>query len=232
MVLRPRGEEEDEKREKDEERLVRSKRRHWELLRLSIEYLKEHEVKWEKRRLKECTRIREEEKKDRLALVKIKKKKYGMNRVSKEENKRLKSRTEERLELSTAKGNLWKHYRENKEMEDDIAKAWEDVRKSVMELEEEGRWKEEEEDLGRITFARKEKGVEGEDQPDQSVQVGGSHGSERQGGQAAVHGGEGHHVQEEDCQHAQGLVPGVQEYNEMGVASKHMAESREWEAAN
>jgi hypothetical protein len=46
----------------------------------------------------ECDRIREEEKKDRLAVVKEKKRKYGIKRLSKEENMRMNMRTEERLE--------------------------------------------------------------------------------------------------------------------------------------
>ena len=75
---------------------------------MSITYLKEKEVKWSERRMKECSKIREEENLDRLALVRVKKLKYGIKKASKEEGMRLKKRTEERLEISTAKGNLWK----------------------------------------------------------------------------------------------------------------------------
>ena len=81
---------------------------------------------------------REEEKMDRLALVKIKTKKYGIRKISKEENMRLKGRTEERLEIATARGNLWKKYREGGgEMEEQEAGVWEDLRMAVLGLEEE-----------------------------------------------------------------------------------------------
>ena len=56
-------------------------------------------------------RIMEEEKKDRLAIASQKKKIYGLKRLNKEENSRLKKRTEERLELSQAKANYWKWHR-------------------------------------------------------------------------------------------------------------------------
>jgi hypothetical protein len=68
-----RREEEDEER-KSEAKMTRD---HWELLRQSIEYLKENEERWQQKRIKEVNRIKEEEKKDRLAICKEKKKKYG-----------------------------------------------------------------------------------------------------------------------------------------------------------
>ena len=96
--------------------------------------------------MKECERIREEEKQDRLALAREKKRKYGIKKISKEENQRLKKRTGERLEIASAKANLWKKFREGGEdlSEREVA-AWEAVRTSVMELEEDGRWRNPEE---------------------------------------------------------------------------------------
>ena len=62
-----------------------------------------------------------------------------MKKISKEENVRLKGRTRERLELATARGNLWKKYREGGvEMEEQESEVWEDLRRSVIDLEEEG----------------------------------------------------------------------------------------------
>jgi hypothetical protein len=95
--------------------------------------------------MKECDRIREEEKMDRLAVVREKKRKYGIKRISKEENMRLKKRTEESLEIASAKENLWRKFREkDKELAPtrEEAEAWEGLRASVKELEENGSWRE------------------------------------------------------------------------------------------
>ena len=81
-------------------------------MRETTKYLKENDTGWTKRKMKETARIRAEEKADRLAIVAEKKKRYGLNRLSKEENKRLKERTEDRVTLAMARGNYWKHYRE------------------------------------------------------------------------------------------------------------------------
>ena len=63
-------------------------------------------------KIAECDRIKEEEKRDRLAVARMMKKRYGVKRLSKEENMRLKMRTEERLEIAKAKTNYWRHHRE------------------------------------------------------------------------------------------------------------------------
>ena len=63
--------------------------RHWELLRVSMEFIKKNEQKWRTRNLKECTKIRELEKEERLAIAKGKKKRYGIKTLSQEESKRL-----------------------------------------------------------------------------------------------------------------------------------------------
>ena len=125
--------------EEDKKKEAKKKQDSWALLRLSISYLKEKEGAWRQRSIEECDRIREEEKKDRLAVVKEKKKRYGISRLSKEENQKIKLRTEERLEVAKAKENLWKRFREGKkgtEIEEEEIQAWETVKKSVMELEE------------------------------------------------------------------------------------------------
>ena len=55
--------------------------------------------RWQQRKIKEVNRIKEEEKKDLLAICKEKRKRYGAKykNLSKEESKKLKKRTEERI---------------------------------------------------------------------------------------------------------------------------------------
>ena len=85
-------------------------------------------------------RIKAEEKKDRLAVGNIKKKRYGIGKLNNEENLRLKSRTEDRILLARGRENLWKKFRESKEddtfMGEEEAKAWETVRSNILELED------------------------------------------------------------------------------------------------
>ena len=99
--------------EADEERMkeARQKEATWELMRASISFLKEKDGVWRSRRIEECNKIKEEEKRDRLAVVKMKKKRYGVKKMSKEENMRLKMRTEERPEIATANTNFWRNHR-------------------------------------------------------------------------------------------------------------------------
>ena len=93
-------------------------------------------------------KIREEDKRDRLAVAKEKKKRYGVERLSKEENQRMAKRTEDRLEIAKAKENLWRKFRERKEpedkgMEEEEEDAWKSLKKGIIELEEEGgNWRE------------------------------------------------------------------------------------------
>ena len=75
----------------------------------------------------------------------VREKKYGLKGISKEENMRLRKRTEERLEIASAKENLWRRFRDKREElapTGEKAEAWEGLKTSVMELEEEGRWRE------------------------------------------------------------------------------------------
>ena len=99
---------EEENRKKD----AKKKEESWALMRESVAFLRTNADKWRERRIDECDRIREEEKKDRLAVAKEKKRKYGLKRLSKEENMRMTMRTEERLEIAKAKENLWRKFRE------------------------------------------------------------------------------------------------------------------------
>ena len=85
-----------------------AKEKAWEMMRESITFMKTHEEKWRTRRIEECDRIKEEEKIDRLAIAREKKKRYGLKKLSVEENRRLKGRTEDRLEIARAKENYWK----------------------------------------------------------------------------------------------------------------------------
>ena len=127
--------------EEDKKREAKRKKDSWALLRLSMSYLKEKDGAWRQRKIEECDRIREEEKRDRLAVTREKKKRYGINKLSKEENQKIKTRTEERLEVAKAKENLRKRFREGNEdteMEEEELKAWEAIKKSVVELEEKG----------------------------------------------------------------------------------------------
>ena len=128
--------------EEDEGRKRRAKAReeHWELLRQSMEYLKKNESKWRTRKIEECEKIREDAKIDRLAIAREKKKRYGIKTMNKEENKRLKMRTEERLEVAQAKENYWKLYRgggkESKgNLEEGRKKAWQHLEKGISAIE-------------------------------------------------------------------------------------------------
>jgi hypothetical protein len=112
-------------------------------MRESVAFLKSNAEKWRERRIDECDRIREEEKKDRLAVAKEKKRKYGLTRLSKEENMRMTMRTGERLEIAKAKENMWKKFRDGKGgMKKEEEEAWRTLREKILELEEEGSWRE------------------------------------------------------------------------------------------
>ena len=58
----------------DKERIEQAKRltESWALMREAVRFLKKNSDSWRERRIDECERIREEEKLDRLALVKVK----------------------------------------------------------------------------------------------------------------------------------------------------------------
>ena len=56
-------------RDKSRKEEAKSKEDHWKLLRVCIETIKETHIKWTTRKIEECARIKEEEKRDRLAIV-------------------------------------------------------------------------------------------------------------------------------------------------------------------
>ena len=103
-----------EKEEEDRERKEEARRRKesWDLLKETINILKENHQKWDTRRIAEVERIRKEEKLERLAICKIKKKRFGIKKLNKEENLRLKERSMERILIAQARDNYWKRYRE------------------------------------------------------------------------------------------------------------------------
>jgi len=88
----------------------------------------------------------QEEKRDRLALVAIKKKRYGskLAKIIKEERNSIKKRTEERKELSLVRKNLWKRFREKEATEfgEGEEEAWEKLTKCLEEEEEDEDWQE------------------------------------------------------------------------------------------
>ena len=139
--------------------IAKKREKHWELMRWSIEYLKQHETKWRTRRIIECERTKEEEKKDKLAIVSEKRKRCGLKRLNKEENMRLKSRTEERIEIAQATANYWKWYREDGRIErtgdssmegvGEKREVWNRLRAEISALEEDGVWIQEEDALRR-----------------------------------------------------------------------------------
>ena len=80
----------------------------WDQGREYRRILEENSVRWMRRTREKTARIREEEKIERLEMIKRKRKKY----LTKEETKDLKGRTTIILELAEMKQNLWRYYRE------------------------------------------------------------------------------------------------------------------------
>ena len=122
-----------DRQQEDEARKERAKKRKesFELLRMSINFLREREEKWRIRKIDECEKIKEEEKRDRLAVVKEKKRWYGLKKLTKEENSRLRMRTEERIDIARGKTNLWRKFglgRVNQDIKEEELEAWEEIR--------------------------------------------------------------------------------------------------------
>ena len=82
-----------------------------------------------------------------MAIVKEKKKRYGIQKLNKEENKRLRERTEERILVSQAKANYWKKWREKKEEGTEMMQEWGNLMKGIIALEERGGWRVTKDDL-------------------------------------------------------------------------------------
>ena len=77
-----------------------------------------------------------------------------------EENRRLKRRTEDRLEIAQAKVNYWKQYRgkEEGDIKEEERGAWEAIKEGITALEEDGIWIKEEKRI-----EKKEEDVEGKE---------------------------------------------------------------------
>ena len=90
------------------------------------------------------------------SISKEKRRKYGLSRLSKEENMRMTMRIGERLEIAKAKENLWKKFQGGRgEMEKAEEEAWETLREMILELEEGGGWREGREETPKIKIVLK-----------------------------------------------------------------------------
>jgi hypothetical protein len=127
---------EDDKKEAKEKEAI------WALLRESMAFLRENSHMWQERKVEECEKVKQEAKEDRLAVSRMKKKRYGIKRLSKEENKRIKERAEDRILLAKARGNLWKLARnpEERQMEDKEEEAWRVMGEGAIEFTEKEDW--------------------------------------------------------------------------------------------
>ena len=75
---------------------------------------------WQERKLRECERMRKEAKEDRMAVVRMKKKRYGISKLDKDETRGLRKRTEERILIAKARDNLWKRHQHQDQCYDDL----------------------------------------------------------------------------------------------------------------
>ena len=75
-------------------------------------------------------------------ISKMKKMRYGIKGLNKEETGRMKQRTEERLEIARAKENYWKLHRSEGERDEERCNAWKKVKECITSLEERGNWNE------------------------------------------------------------------------------------------
>jgi hypothetical protein len=155
--MEDRREERRERLQEDQARKERARKRHesFGLLKLSLDFLRQREDAWRSRRIDECERIKEEEKRDRIAVCKEKKRWYGMRKLSKEENKQIKMRTEERMDIARGKTNLWRKFglgRDQGKIKDDELETWGEVKRLVIELEEEGEWRDKEINIRELTL--------------------------------------------------------------------------------
>ena len=123
----------------EKKRKGREKEARWDLMKEAVKFLKENSDSWRERRIEECERIRLEEKEDRFAVIRMKKKRYGLTTLSKEERMRLKGRTEEKLLLAKTKSNLWKMARDpaKNDLKEGEAEAWSKLGEGAEEFMEE-----------------------------------------------------------------------------------------------
>ena len=129
--------------QEDEQRRERAKEKEarWGLMRECMTFLKENSKEWHERKLRECERMRKEAKEDRMAVVRMKKKRYGIKTMSKEENTRFKEMSERKILLAKARGNLWKLAREPRcRMEESEREAWVTIGEGAVDLTEHDDW--------------------------------------------------------------------------------------------
>ena len=88
----------------------------WKLMRECKNFLEKNSDALQERTREETARIREEEKLERLEIIKFKKKRAQKADLSKEETKKLKGRTKTLLEMAEIKPYLRRSYRENGKM--------------------------------------------------------------------------------------------------------------------
>ena len=86
---------------------ARSLSERWGLLRTCRDFIKENSKGWKERGLEERKKIREEEKEERLKIVRNKKLKFRTKNWEKTEIETLESKTARRIELAEIKHNLW-----------------------------------------------------------------------------------------------------------------------------
>ena len=79
-------------------------------MRTCRDYLEKNSTRWERRTREETGRIKAEEKKERLEMVKEKRKKFGSknSELTKYEKDGLKKLTEVKLEIAEIRQNLWR----------------------------------------------------------------------------------------------------------------------------
>ena len=70
LYCEERRQESKQRQEDDEERMriADRKRNSWDMLRVSMEFLRKNDTKWQTRKIEEVDRIKEEEKTDRMAI--------------------------------------------------------------------------------------------------------------------------------------------------------------------
>ena len=107
--------------------------RSWHLLREGICYLEKNSEKWRQRRLKQVDKIKQKDKAGRLAVVAIKKKRYGIGKLTKDETKGMNKGTEERLMLAKVRENLWRKQQVRVGVDSDAENDLDDMTESERE---------------------------------------------------------------------------------------------------
>ena len=137
------------KEDEDKQRMekMKQKEQRWSLMREAVKFLRENDMKWQERKIEEWGRIKLEEKKDRLAMVEIKKGRYGakLAKLTKDENSKIRMRTEERKEMAVVMRNLWRKCREmgdENDIDEEERLAWEKIHDCLENEDEKDTWTE------------------------------------------------------------------------------------------